>query len=110
MVANGMARLILAAALVVAVAIAGCAGSLASRVDTPNGAIYVGMDSRTLTAVMGTPERVGQGKYGCHYSSEFFGFFVHSERVSEWSWTRPSGIVVAYLADGVVQQVGLVKK
>ena len=89
-----------------------CGGNLYSQVRTNSGSLYVGMSGDQATNVMGPPEAVGQGRYGCHFVRYFFGF-EPGTRTAEWAWRDPSGsggVVVAYIDGGVVSYLGLVPK
>jgi len=60
-------------------------GSTHSQIDVRGkGRIYVGMSNDKLSEVMGEPDSVGRGKYGCHHDANFFGF-TPGEQTIEWS-------------------------
>lgn len=88
---------------------AGCGGRFYQTVDLPNGRAYLGMTGPELTALVGTPQSVGGGTYGCRYSRFFFGLEPGSHTI-EWAWELPNDTLVAYLDQNVVQRLGLVPR
>ena len=93
------------------VSLSACGGNLYSQVRTSSGSLYVGMSGEQATNLMGPPEAVGQGRYGCHFVKYFFGF-EPGTRTAEWAWKDPGGdgVVVAYIDGGAVSFLGLVPK
>lgn len=96
--------------LLVLLLFVGCSGTLYQRVTTDKGPVYVGMSAEMIEAVMGPPDEVGQGPWGCKYVGKFFGLSVRRDSVAEWAWQEPAGILVAYLHRQQVQYLGIVKR
>ncbi len=98
------------AVVLVATMLGACGGTTHSQIDVEGkGRIYVGMSNDKLSEVMGGPDSVGRGEYGCPYSGKFFGFQPGAHTV-EWAWKRPDGsVVVAYMDHGSVVQMGIIK-
>ncbi len=78
------------------------------EVDVPGkGRIYTRMEAETVQRIMGEPESVGKGTFGCNYSRHFRDF-VPGPRTVEWSWKLPDKILVVYLKEDLVDRVGYV--
>ena len=103
-----MRRFMVLGTVLVALLGVGCAGRLHSRINTSKGLVYVGMSSDAIVEVLGPPETVGDGPYGCQYTSNFF-MLTAGDHTVEWTWCDRLSRIVAWLEYNRVFKLGLIR-
>jgi hypothetical protein len=69
------------------------------------GRIIAGMTGDEVRSLMGSePNRVGSGRTGCNYTSHFR--YRPGSGTTEWAWNVPGEVLVVYLENGIVANVG----
>ena len=87
----------------------GCAGRNVQRYESTKGPVYVGMSTDAITEVLGPPETVGEGPYGCRYTTKFF-LLTAGDHTVEWSWRDDLARIIAWLEFNRVYKLGVIQE